>query len=102
MDGGQAPTQTAQGEEDERAPEGMLDSAAELRQTQWDAAITTLRQIDPSNAQLSSITAPGWVPSQADLDILNTTVNQAETRRVIDRIMPNGMPIGATGTSSDI
>ncbi len=48
-DGGTAPTQTAQSEEDERAPEEMLDPEASLRQTLWDARIAALRQIDPNN-----------------------------------------------------
>jgi hypothetical protein len=30
----------------------MLDPEAPLRQAQWDAAIATLRQIDPANPNL--------------------------------------------------
>lgn len=48
--GAGVPTQVAQGEEDERAPEEMLDPTAPLRQAQWDAAIATLRRIDPTLA----------------------------------------------------
>ncbi len=42
--GGGSP-QVAQ-EEDERAPEEMLDRLALVRQAQWDAAMATLREID--------------------------------------------------------
>jgi hypothetical protein len=52
-----APGQIVQNEE-ERAPEEMLDPAASLRQTQWDSAIAALRRIDPANSQLSYVTAP--------------------------------------------
>ncbi|MFZ3234963.1 MAG: hypothetical protein WA184_06270 [Stellaceae bacterium] len=57
-DGAQTPTQTAQGEEDERAPEEMLDPEAPLRQAQWDAAIATLRQIDPANPNQRTLPIP--------------------------------------------
>jgi hypothetical protein len=100
--GGPAPTQVAQGEEDERAPEEMLDPTGPLRQAQWDAAIATLRQIDPGNPQLSSITAPGWVPRNQDIAEINAEISRAVTRRVTDFVMPGGHPIGATGGGQDI
>ncbi|HEV7998098.1 MAG TPA: hypothetical protein VGP52_17775 [Stellaceae bacterium] len=71
-------TQVAQ-EEDERALEEMLDSLAPLRQAQWDAATATLRQLDPSNRQLSSIAGPNWVPSAQDIARIN-----AEIRNVVN------------------
>jgi len=96
------PTQIAQGEEDERAPEEMLDPLAPVRQAQWDAAIATLREIDPGNRQLTYVTAPGWVPGEADLDTLNTVITAAETRRVMDKVRPGGVPIGQPGRGPDV
>jgi hypothetical protein len=61
------PTQVAQGEEDARSPEEMLDPTAPLRQAQWDAAIATLREIDPDNPNLTYFANPGSAPSQAAL-----------------------------------
>ncbi len=101
-DGGQAPTQTAQGEEDERAPEELLDPAASLRQAQWDAAIATLRQIDPKNPNLVYFANPGAAPSQEALDRLNTAVEAAAIKRVTDKVMPYGIPIGKAGRSLDV
>jgi hypothetical protein len=101
-DGGQAPTQTAHGEEDERAPEDMLDPNVPLRQAQWDTAIATLRAIDPDNAQLSSLTAPGWVPSNQDIALINQEIGMAVTRRVTDFVMPSGHPIGRQGGNVDV
>lgn len=94
---GEAPQQVAQGEEDERAPEATLDPNAPLRQAQWEAAIAALREIDPA-----SMTAPGWVPDQADLVALDLAINRAETRRILDKIMPGGVPVGSPGTGRDI
>ncbi len=84
------------------APEEMLDPTGPLRQAQWDAAIATLRQIDPGNPQLSSITAPGWVPRNQDIARINAEISRAVTRRVTDFVMPGGHPIGATGGGQDI
>lgn len=96
------PTQVAQGEDEERAPEEMLDPTAPLRQAQWDAGIATLRQIDPGNPQLTYVTSPGWVPSEVDLDTLNTVITAAETRRVMDKVMPGGAPIGQKGNDPSV
>jgi hypothetical protein len=96
------PTQVAQGEEDERAPEELLDPTAPPRQAQWDAAIATLREIDPGNRQLTYVTMPGWVPSEADLDTLNTAITAAEIRRMMDKLMPGGVPIGRSGNSARV
>jgi hypothetical protein len=99
---GQAPTQIAQDEEDERAPEEMLDPEGPVRQAQWDAAIATLRQIDSANPQLSTVTAPGWVPSNQDIAGINAEIGRAVTRRVTDFVMPGGHPIGVAGGGHDI
>jgi len=94
-------TQVAQ-EEDERAPEEMLDSLAPLRQAQWDAATATLRQLDPSNRQLSSIAGPNWVPSAQDIARINAEIRNVVNRRITDFAMPGGNPIGEQGGNVDV
>jgi hypothetical protein len=101
-DGGTAPTQTAQSEEDERAPEEMLDPEASLRQTLWDARIAALRQIDPNNPNLAYISNPGTAPSREALDRLNSAVEAAAIKRVTDKVMPGGAPIGTPGRGADV
>jgi hypothetical protein len=98
----ESPGQIAQGEEEERAPEEMLDPTAPLRQAQWDAAIATLRRIDPDNPQLASVTAPGWVPSNRDIAGLHAEIGRVVTRRVTNFVMPGGHPIGTAGGNVDV
>ena len=88
--------QIAQGEE-ERAPEEMLDPLAPARQAQWDAAIARLREIDPNNPNLTYVANPGAAPSQAALARLNAAVETAAIKRVTDKVMPGGVPIGSPG-----
>jgi hypothetical protein len=99
--GGGALPEIAQ-EEDERAPEEMLDPLASVRQAQWDAAIATLREIDPNNPNLSYLANPGSPPNQAALDRLNAAVEAAAIKRVTDKLMPNGKPIGERGRGPDV
>lgn len=100
--GGPVAVEVAQGEEDERAPEELLDPAAPLRQAQWDAAIARLRAIDPHNPNLSYIANPGAAPSQAALDRLDAALEAAAVKRVSDKVMPGGVPIGQPGSGPDI
>ncbi|MBV8739029.1 MAG: hypothetical protein JO007_17580 [Alphaproteobacteria bacterium] len=93
---------TAQREENERAPEEMLDSMAPVRQAQWDAAIATLRQIDPTNPHLTYVANPRSAPSQEALDRLNEAVEAAAIKRVTDKMMPGGTPIGRKGDSPQV
>jgi hypothetical protein len=102
VNGGQAPTRIAQGEEEERAPQEMLDPTAPLRQAQWDAAIATLRQIDPQNPNLSYVANPGAPPNQAALDRLNDAVEAAAIARAMTKLMPGGAPIGIRGNDPSI
>ncbi|HEV7996130.1 MAG TPA: hypothetical protein VGP52_07715 [Stellaceae bacterium] len=94
-------TQVAQ-EEDERAPAEMLDRLAPLRQAQWDAAMATLREIDPGNPNLTEVANPGSAPSQEALDRLEAAVKAAAIRRVTDKVMPSGVPIGQPGRSARV
>lgn len=96
------PSEVAQNEEDERALEEMRDPTAELRQALWDARIATLRRIDPKNLQLTYLANPGSPPSQAALDRLVAALEAAATKRVTDKLMPGGVPIGRAGNSKYI
>jgi hypothetical protein len=80
----------------------MLDRLAPVRQAQWDAAMATLREIDPGNPNLTEVATPGSAPSQAALDRLEAAVKAAAIRRVADRVMPGGVPIGVVGSSPDV
>jgi hypothetical protein len=101
-DGADSPTEVAQGEEDERAPEEMLDPTAPPRQAQWDAATATLRQLDPSNPQLSYIVGPNWVPSNQDIAEINAEIRNVVIRRVTNSVMPGGKLIGEQGGNVDV
>lgn len=80
----------------------MLDPTAVIRRAQWDAATATLREIDPANPQLSSVTAPGWVPTDRDIAALNAEIGKVVTRRITNFVMPGGNPIGTAGGGRDI
>lgn len=88
------------GSEEEERPEEALDPLADARQQAWRSGLSTLRQIDPGNPQLQSLHGPEWVASEADLDTLNSALRNAVIRRVTDKVMPNGAPIGTKGNSS--
>ncbi len=98
----QGPVQVAQSEEEERAPEELLDPMAPVRQAQWEAAIATLRRIDPKNPNLTYFSNPGSAPSREALGRLNAAVEAAAIKRVTDKVMPGGVPIGQPGTSEEI
>lgn len=89
-------------QEEERAPEDMLDPLAPVRQAQWDAAIARLREIDPNNPNLVYLTNPSSAPSREALARLNTAIEAAAIKRVTDKLMPNGVPIGLPGSSARI
>lgn len=97
-----APTQVAQGEEDERAPEEMADPEASVRPALWDAQIATLRQLDPGNLNLTNFANPASAPSQAALDRLQAAVEAAAIKRATDKVMPGGVPIGQLGNSARV
>ena len=80
----------------------MLDPLAPVRQAQWDAAIATLREIDPNSPNLVYLTNPSSAPSQEALDRLNSAVEAAAVKRVTDKVMPNVVPIGKRGRGLDV
>jgi hypothetical protein len=61
-----------------------------------------LRRIDPNNPNLTYLTNPGASPSQAALDRLDAAIETAAIKRVTDKIMPGGVPIGEEGSSRDV
>lgn len=99
---GPASSAVTANEREERRPEEELDPFAEVRQAQWEAGIATLRRIDPNNPQLTYFANPVSAPSQEALDRLNAAVEAAAIKRVADRVMPGGVPIGRAGTGRDI
>jgi hypothetical protein len=99
---GGEPAQVAQGEEDERAPEEMTDPLAEVRQARWNASIARLREIDPTNPNLAYFENRDTVPSEAAIERLNAVVEAAAIKRVTDKVMPDGKPIGRPGKGADV
>jgi hypothetical protein len=91
----------AQNEEEPR-PEEEADPLAAVRRQVWHSGLATLREIDPANPQLFVLTAPGWTPRQEDLDALDAALRTAAIRRVLNRILPNGVPIGTAGRRSNV
>jgi hypothetical protein len=89
-------------EESRRLLEEFTDPTAELRIAQYNTAISTLRQLDPNNPQLSSLAGPGWVPSNETIAIINAEVAKVTTQRVTSFVMPGGTPIGVAGEGRDI
>ena len=88
-------------EEDEDADPGLDDLEVLARQRQWDKAIATLRAIDPANPNLVYVAPPG-APSQAALDHLESVLEAATIKRITDKVMPGGRPLGIPGTSPEI
>lgn len=99
-----APTggEIAQNEEDERELDEPADRLAPVRQALWDAAIARLREIDPHNRNLSHLSNPDTAPSQAALDRLSAALKDAAIKRVTDKLMPGGKPIGLPGRSARV
>jgi hypothetical protein len=103
--GGQArarPTQTAAGGRGGRKPEVNSDPMAEVRQAVWDARIALLRRIDPDNPHLTYFANPNSPPRQEALDHLDAAIEAASIKRVADKVMPQGRPIGSRGGGLDV
>lgn len=96
------PTQTAQGGRGGRRPEATPDPMAEVRQAVWDARIALLRRIDPDNPHLTYFANPNSPPRQDALDRLDAAIEAASIKRVADRVIPNGQPIGRRGGGLDV
>ncbi len=61
-----------------------------------------MREIDPANPNLTYFSDPNSAPSQAARDRLNAAVEAAAIKRVADKAMTGGVPIGAARSSPDI
>ncbi len=95
------PTQTAQGGRGRR-PEATFEPMAEVRQAVWNARIALLRRIDPDNPHLTYFANPNSPPRQDALDRLDAAIEAASIKRVADKVMPNGRPIGTRGGGLDV
>jgi hypothetical protein len=81
----------------------ILDPLAPLRMELWNTARTTLRQLEPKNLQLESMTSgPNWVPSNQDIARLNAELESAVIRRITNFVMPGGKMIGEPGGGPDV
>src|SRR5215831_5673190 len=96
------PTQTAQGGRGGRRPEATPDPMAEVRQAVWDARIALLRRIDPDNPHLTYFANPNSPPRQDALDRLDAAIEAASIKRVADKVMPHGRPIGNVGSDPSV
>jgi hypothetical protein len=91
------PTQTAQGGRGRR-PEAVFDPTGQVRQAVWEARIALLRRIDPDDAHLTYFANPNSAPRQDALDRLDA----AAIKRVADKVVPHGRPIGRRGGGLDV
>lgn len=96
------PTQTAQGGRSGRRQEELFDQAGRVRQAVWDARIALLRRIDPDNPHLTYFANPNSPPRQDALERLDAAIEAASTKRVADKVMPYGRPIGRRGGGLDV
>src|SRR5262245_7962246 len=96
------PTQTAQRGRSEREAEEILDPMAPVRQAVWDARIALLRRIDPNNLNLTYFANPGSTPNHVALNRLDKALETASIKRVVDKVMPGGLPIGTRGKSAKV
>lgn len=60
-----------------------------------------MRRIDPGNPNLTYFANPG-ATNQAALDRLHSVIEAASIKRVTDRVMPGGVPVGRRGSGPDI
>jgi hypothetical protein len=91
------PTQTAAGDRGERRPAVNSDPMAEVRQAVWDARIALLRRIDPDNPHLTYFANPNSPPRQEALDRLDAAIEAGVVKRVANKVMPHGRPVGKAG-----
>jgi hypothetical protein len=70
--------------------EEIVDPLAEVRIAAYSSARARLRAIDPNNLELQTLTAANsrWVPSQANIDVVNQAYIDAQTR-IADKAYPS-------------
>jgi len=77
--------QPAQAEEDENSRGGgllgdFMNLPAEFRLEMYEALRARLRETDPGNPALETLTGPDYPPTQADIDALNEALREAQER----------------------
>jgi hypothetical protein len=77
--------QPAQAEEDENSRRGgllgeFIDPLREIRQEQYDWLRSQLREIEPGNRALQTLTGPDYSPTWADIDELYAALVDAQER----------------------
>ena len=95
------PTVVAQLEEDEPR-EDLSETENNALRSEYESARDTLRQLDPTNRELESISGPDWTPSRSDIDRLNEQIQNESAKRVTNFFMPQGQLLGIQGAGRDI
>ncbi len=74
--GGSGAVQNVAAEEDDEKIEDLMDPFAQARTQQFYSTQAQLAQLDPAAPYASSITAPGYAPTQQDVDQVTDALNE--------------------------
>jgi RHS repeat-associated protein len=77
-----------QEEEEEDIGEEENEVQNEINQTAYNNALQQLRQLDPSNPDLTYMTLPGWVPTEQDVENAENELRDAEAQAAPQRCTP--------------
>lgn len=65
-----------------------------LRVMRYDGAYKALRELDPNNRQLTSMSTSTWIPTFADADVLNAEIGRIKVERRLSDLEPqHGFPL---------
>jgi hypothetical protein len=84
------------------APPQIPDSLAPVRARLYESGVQTLRQLEPNNPLVPSLSPSGYVPSYEALNRLHAEIGQASIRRVANFAMRDGKLIGEQGGNVDV
>ena len=100
---GTAAAQEIDPEEENRGlAEESSDPTQPIRTARYYSAMNALREIDPKNPELVTLTAPNYVPSETDVGRVELAAKVASLKRVRDYVMPGGELIGDPGKKYEI
>jgi hypothetical protein len=68
----------------------------------WEARIALLRRIDPGNPSLTYFANRNTSPSPEALARLDAAIEAAAIKRITDKVMPGGKPMGQRGRGEDV